>query len=348
LAVGPRYRGFDFGPVERRVLQYTAAVDSAQGDRSRSDRRARSDPARAARSMKWKGLLAVVMGAGLLGWSAIFARWAMAGGATVLTVGFYRMLVALPGAWLLTRRCGGLGPAGGRGWALVAGAIFFLDLALWHLAMERTTAANATLLVGGLSPIWVALFSVVALGLRYRWIGWAGQLAGLGGALVLGMARGAGGGSAGASGEAIAVGASFCYAAFTLAMSRARGTLRAPQALFWMSLSCFLTFGVAALALGHPLTGYDRRACLSLMGLGLVVQLLGWWLNSWGLGYVDAPLGALGLQTQQVATLFLAAWLLDEPLRPLGLLGSALIIGGIVLVTAGAAPRRVAAAPAGR
>jgi drug/metabolite transporter (DMT)-like permease len=38
------------------------------------------------------------------------------------------------------------------------------------------------------------------------------------------------------------------------------------------------------------------------------------------------------LQGQQVATLFLAAWLLAEPIRPLGLLGGALIVAGIVAV----------------
>jgi drug/metabolite transporter (DMT)-like permease len=68
------------------------------------------------------------------------------------------------------------------------------------------------------------------------------------------------------------------------------------------------------------------------VGLGVVVHVLAWMLNSWGLGHVDAAYGALGLQGQQVATLFLAAWLLGEPIRPLGLGGGALIIGGIVAV----------------
>jgi drug/metabolite transporter (DMT)-like permease len=44
---------------------------------------------------------------------------------------------------------------------------------------------------------------------------------------------------------------------------------------------------------------------------------------------------------QQIATIFLAAWLLDEPLRPLGLAGGALIMTGIVLVASSA--RRAAA-----
>jgi DME family drug/metabolite transporter len=281
----------------------------------------------------------------VLGFSAIFVKWALAGGASVLTVGFYRMVFALPGAFLLARRAGGLGAARGRWWALAAGVAFFLDLVLWHQAMRFTTAANATLLVGGLSPVWVALFSVAIFHLRYRWIGWLGQLLGLTGALVLALARGAGGGSG--TGEALAIAASVCYAAFTLAISRGRRTLNAPQALFWMSLGCLFCFALFVGLAGHPLGGYDRRAWLSLVGLGLVVQLLAWWLNSWGLGHVDAALGALGLQMQQVATLFLAAWLLAEPVRPLGLGGGALIVAGIVMVALGGSSRR-RPAPAGR
>jgi drug/metabolite transporter (DMT)-like permease len=55
-------------------------------------------------------------------------------------------------------------------------------------------------------------------------------------------------------------------------------------------------------------------------------------LHSWGLGHVDTASGALGLQAQQVATLFLAAWLLAEPIRFLGVVGGCLIVGGIVAV----------------
>jgi drug/metabolite transporter (DMT)-like permease len=92
---------------------------------------------------------------------------------------------------------------------------------------------------------------------------------------------------------------------------------------------------VAIAITGHPLVGYDGRAWWSLLGLGVVVQLAGWWLNSWGLGHVEAQVGSIALQMQQVATLFLAAWLLNEPLRALGVLGGGLLVAGIVLVSVG-------------
>jgi len=282
-----------------------------------------------------RGMAAVLIGATALGFSAIFVRWAEAGGATPITVGFYRMLFALPGAFLLAWRSGGLGAPVGRRWGFLAGVAFFLDLGSWHFAMNYTTVANATFILCGLSPVWVALFSVLVLGRRYRWLGWLGQVVGLGGALILALARGARGGSG--AGEVIAIAGSFCYAAFTLTLARSRQTLTAPQALFWMVAGCLAGFLIAGLVTAQPFAGYDQRAWISLLALSLVVQLFGWWLNSWGLGHVDAAAGALALQAQQVATLFLAAWLLAEPIRALGLTGGALLVTGIVLVTFGSA-----------
>ena len=278
----------------------------------------------------------MLLGASSLGLSAVFVRWAVAGGATPLSVGLYRMLFALPGALLLSAATGGLGARAGRSWALAAGCAFFLDLAFWHQAMAHTTAANATLLLGGLSPIWVALFSVLVFRLRYRWLAWLGQALGLGGALVLALARGARGGTG--RGELFAVIGSFGYAAFTLLFTRSRRTLGAPQSLLWMIVACCACFLVAAVGAGDPLTGYQPRAWLSLVALALIVQLFAWWFNSWGLGHIDVAAGALALQAQQVATLFLAAWLLAEPLRALGLVGGALLVMGIVLVTVGTKP----------
>ena len=94
-----------------------------------------------------RGLVAVLLGACLLGFAAIFVKWAVAGGATSFTVGFYRMLFAVPGAYVLARLHGGgpsLGAGPGRLWALAAGAAFFLDLWGWHASMHHTSAANAT------------------------------------------------------------------------------------------------------------------------------------------------------------------------------------------------------------
>jgi drug/metabolite transporter (DMT)-like permease len=280
-----------------------------------------------------RGLPSVALGASLLGFAAVFVKWGLLGGASPLTIGLYRMLFALPGICWLLRRNQGLGWGKGAVWGLVAGGAFATDLGFWHESMKATSAANSTFIVCGLAPLWVALFSVAVYRTRYRWTGWLGQILGVSGALILALARGARVGSG--RGEALAVAASFCYATFSLTISRSRRRLSARQSLLWMSVGSLLCFILVEVFERHPLHGYTPLAWAGLIGLGLVVQLLAWLLINNGLGDVPIALGALALGLQQVATPFLAAWLLNEPLRPLGLLGGAIIVAGIYLVATG-------------
>ncbi len=278
------------------------------------------------------GLSLVVFGACLLGFAGVFVRWGLQGGATPITIGLYRMLVALPGIiWLSARSGIKWGP--GVGWAALAGVAFAGDLNLWHLSMKDTSAANSTFIVCGLTPVWVALFSVAVHGTRYRYSGWLGQLLGVLGALLLALGRGARVGTG--RGELLAILASFCYATFSITISRSRTHLSARQALLWMSFGSLASFTILEAIVREPLTGYTTLGWAGLIGLGFVVQLLAWLIINRGLGQVSVALGTLGLSVQQIATPFLAAWLLREELKPLGLFGGLLIICGIVLVATG-------------
>jgi drug/metabolite transporter (DMT)-like permease len=294
-------------------------------------------------SQSLRGLFAVIAGASALGFAAIFVKWGLLGGATPLTVGLYRMLVALPGIYLLARRAGPIRWNEHAAWALAAGVAFSLDLVFWHHSMNHTSAANATFIVCGLTPVWVALVSVACGRTHYGWSGWLGQVLGVAGAALLALARGARVGDG--KGEFLAIVASVCYATFSLTITLSRRRLSAIQALFWMSLGSFGSFLLQELYFREPLRGYTPLAWFGLVGLGVVIQLLAWWLINSGLGHVPVALGALALGFQQVATPFLAAWLLDEALRPLGLLGGAVILIGIVLVATG--ERRALVAPSG-
>lgn len=280
-----------------------------------------------------RGLLAVLLGASLLGFAAVFVKWGLLGGASPLSIGLYRMLFALPGVYWLVRRDGRLGVGKGAGWGLLAGVAFAADLSLWHRSMQYTSAANSTFIVCGLAPVWVALFSVAVYQTQYRWTGWLGQALGVSGALVLALARGARVGTG--RGEVLAMLASFCYAGFSLAISRSRQRISARQSLFWMSVASLLCFVVLEAIEGQPLQGYSPRAWVGMVGLGLVVQLLAWLMINKGLGHINIALGTLALGFQQVATPFLAALFLGEPLRPLGLFGGLVIVVGIYLVATG-------------
>jgi drug/metabolite transporter (DMT)-like permease len=279
---------------------------------------ARTDP---------RGLGALLLGASLLGFAAIFTKWAQP--ASPLVTGFYRMAFALPAVGFLALRHRGPRPAPREAaWALVAGLCFVADLGLWNTALRHTSAASATLLVG-LAPLWVALAMVVFLRMRLRLRAWTGLVLALAGAAVLGL--GARARLGGGLGELLGGMASLAYGAYTLCLSRARRGLSAPVALVLVVLCALAGFGLLAGLRGDPFLGFPGRTWLALLGLGLVVQTLAWWLISWGLGHIPANVGSLGLLVQQVATLLLGWLLLGEVPSLLQVGGTVLILGGIAL-----------------
>ncbi|MCE1228618.1 MAG: DMT family transporter, partial [Firmicutes bacterium] len=255
------------------------------------------------------GFAALLSGAGILGFAAIFVRWSA--GVSPVAVGFYRMLFALPTiAWLALRE-GRPHADERRGvfWAMLGGLCFSADLWLWHTAIHFTSAANATLLVG-LAPLWVSLISVIFLGHRLEARGWVGLALALGGASLL--AVGAGARLGGGRGELLGFLASFGYAGYMLSLSRARLTLSARRALLVVVATCCVFFAVMGSAQGVAFRGFPASSWLALLALGLPIQVGAWWLISWGFGHVNASLGSLGLLFQQAATVLLGALLLHE------------------------------------
>ncbi|HTL98578.1 MAG TPA: DMT family transporter [Holophagaceae bacterium] len=286
-----------------------------------------------------RGMTMLVAGALLLGFAAIFTKFAAAGGTGPLAIGFYRMLSAMPFIALLAFFSKeSWGEARHRWWAFVAGLLFVADLWLWHESLRFTSAANATLLAC-LAPLWVALVSVAFLRARLRKRAWTGLALAMAGAAVLGLAKGARWGTG--LGEALGFGASLAYGLFTVALSEARRGLGARNALLAVTATCVVAFGLLALMRGEPFAGYAPHAWAALVGLGLVCQVAAWILITWGIGHVAAHAGSVGLLLQPAATVGLAWWLLREPVKPLQGLGVLLILIGVGLsASAPPLPRR--------
>lgn len=276
-----------------------------------------------------RGMTMLAAGALLLGFAAIFTKWAAQGGAQPLGIGFYRMLTALPFILLMAILSKeSWGTARHRAWAFGAGLLFVGDLWLWHESLRFTSAANSTLLAC-LAPLWVALITVTFFHARLRKRGWMGLALALGGAAVLSLAKGARWGNG--LGEALALAASLAYGVFTVALSEARQGLGARNSLLIITATCVACFGLLGLARHEPFTGFTPHGWGALIGLGIVCQVLAWIFIAWGLGHVQAHAGAVGLLLQPAATVGLAWWLLHEPVKPLQAFGVLLILLGVGL-----------------
>ncbi len=103
--------------------------------------------------------LALAVGILVLGFSAIFVRWADAPGPVVA---LYRlgMATAILTPFILHRRRRKPLSLPRNVWSIpaVAGFLTAMDHTIWNTALHSTTAANATLL-NNAAPVWVALFA---------------------------------------------------------------------------------------------------------------------------------------------------------------------------------------------
>jgi len=276
----------------------------------------------------WLAFAAGVAGISL---AAPFVRWALP--APPLVTGFYRVALAalLLGAVLAARGRAALPDRASARLALVAGLFFGADIALWHLAIVRTSLANATLLVNT-TPIFVGLWAIAVrgepLGRRF-WVSTALALAGA--ALLLGSSpAGAGGG------DALALGAAVFYSGYLLLAKDARRSGDALAVLALGSASAAALLGVAAGAAGDPFAGFPARSWAAIAGAALVAQIGGVLGIVWALRWARASFAAVALLGQPVGTTLLGWWLFDEPLGAWQAAGGVAVLAAILLASRGA------------
>jgi len=273
--------------------------------------------------------LALLAGVFCISFTAIFTKWAAMPG-PVASV--YRMAVATVALTIpllgRTRQTGRLFPPGAR-WGVLGGLSFALNLALLTSALLLTSAATATLL-DNTAPIWVGIGAMVFFRERLGWRYWTGLgLALIGAAVVTGfnplriLSLN--------PGDALAFVGALFYAAYLLVTQRGRTQLDTLSYLWLVAATATVTLAAMCLILRLPLTGYDTRAMLSVLGMGLISQTGGWLLINYALGHVSASMAVIVLLAQPIITGLLAIPLLNELLTGRQILGGALELSGIYL-----------------
>ncbi|MDX1953812.1 MAG: DMT family transporter [Verrucomicrobiota bacterium] len=274
--------------------------------------------------------LALLLGATSIGIAPILVRLSEVG--PIATAAF-RMLLALPFLfiWLAAS------PRDSRKRSLskrelylilIAGACFAGDLAFWHVSLHYTTVANSTLFTN-FAPFFVALGG---------WLLFAETVTK---PVIFGMVTAFLGGVCLVAesyqlnprhllGDLLALVTALFYAGYLLALKRLRETVGTAAAMLGSSLvSCPLLFGIA-LAANEPLLPLTGRAWLVLLALGLVSHIAGQGLIAYSLPHLTAALSGIGLMWQPVVAAVLAAFILQEPLTTLKILGGIIILGGIL------------------
>lgn len=260
--------------------------------------------------------------------AAIFVRFALPAPPVVTAFWRIALAVALLGLYLAARGGGLRLPPRVLGPALLAGACYGLDMALWNTALVATSVADATFLVNT-TPVWIALHAAVWLreppGTRFLA---GGALALAGTALLLGDDLGR---EASLRGDLLALGAAVFYSAYLLLVKRVRRELDAAAAVFVAGVAAAATLAVVAALRGDAFLGHPARSWASFAALALVSHLGGVLGIVWALRHLRATFAAVALLAQPVGTALLGLVFLGETLSLLQLLGGTAVAAGIAL-----------------
>ena len=281
-------------------------------------------------------VLAALAGALAISFSGILFRVAHV---SPTTGAFFRCLYALPVLWPLAvwedRRYGPR-PLKQRALAWIAGLLFAIDLVAWHQGIEEVGAGLATVL-GNLQVVLVGLLAWAILRERPPGRSLVAIPVALVGVILISGAfeKGAYGRNPGL-GVAYGILTALAYSGFLLVLREGNRDLRRPAGpLFDATLVCALGVIPIGLVWGNLDWTPGWKAQGYLLLLALSSQALGWLLISITLPRLPAALTSVLLTFQPVLSVLFAWAILGESPSALQLVGVALVLCGLLIVSAG-------------
>jgi drug/metabolite transporter (DMT)-like permease len=232
------------------------------------------------------------------------------------------------------------------GLMLFSGFFLALHFASWITSLAYTTVASSVVFVDTV-PLWVALFSPLALGERVSrpvktgmWLAFAGGVlvalsdacAWNGSRLVcppLGeFVRGRA-----FIGDLLALGGAIAAAVYLILGRKARANLSLLAYIFVVYGAAAVVLVFFMLAAGQPALGYPPAAYGWFLVLAVVPQLLGHSSYNWALGYLPAAFVSITLLGEPIGSTLLAIVFLGEIPSGLKIFGGAIILAGIYLAS---------------
>jgi len=242
---------------------------------------------------------------------------------------FYRMFIAavllLP--YVIINEKFKLPPTKTTLLAVVCGVVFATDIAIWNVAIQKSSATQATLLAN-LSPVWVGIGSFLVLKNKPSinfWIGTAIALMGM--VILVGFETFAQLNFDLAFVFALLSG--MLYATYILI---SKNILSKVDILSFMSIvlvSSSLFLGLICAITEERFTGFSNTAWLVLFIQGAVCQLTAWLLISYSTKHLQATRVSLSLLGQAVLATLLAWIFLDEKMSWFRIIGAVFLLLGI-------------------
>ncbi|MCP4359973.1 MAG: DMT family transporter [Chloroflexi bacterium] len=283
---------------------------------------------------RW-ALAMLLLGASAIAFAPIFVRLSETG---PISTAFWRLGLAVPVLWLgvaFSKQRGKSRPLTPSNLKFLAAAGFFFagDLFFWHLALNYTSVANATLLPN-MAPVFVTLGAWLLFRQHITRTFLLGLLLAIFGALML-IGQSFSLSSANMLGDVLALCTAVFYASYILTVKHLRGNVSALQLMAWSGTVCALILLPAALLAGEQFLAASWVGWLALLALALISHTGGQGLIAYSLAALPATFSSVSLLWQPVMAALLAWLILGEALSFLQILGGGIVLAGIIVARRG-------------
>jgi DME family drug/metabolite transporter len=283
-----------------------------------------------------QGLALVGLGSVFFGFTGVISKTLYARtGITPVGVSWLRMLVAaLPMLWVVRRT----GPfprfrslRDGLLWLSLGLCVGGYQVAFFS-GVERSTVTTVTLIAICTAPVMVALLAGLVLGERLTRVMGLALVCAIAGTVL--MVQGGGQisfSSEHLSGNLLGLGAAACYAGFVLVSKRALDRLDTFRIL--LIAFCVATLLLAPFALRDVLSaGLSAGHWPYILALGVGSTALAYGLLTLGLNYASATAVSIATLIEPLTASIAAALIFHERLGPMGLVGAALLLAGMLVL----------------
>ncbi|XOL40520.1 hypothetical protein KCTC32420_00894 [Aequorivita nionensis] len=207
---------------------------------------------------------------------------------------------------------------------MLCGAIFALDVAVWNISIQESTATQATLLTN-LSPVWVGIGAFFFLKNKPTRNFWIGTVIAIFGMITLvgfhffvnldfNLAF------------VFAILSGVFYAIYMLVSKFVLYDIEVLPFITLSTLTSAVFLGILSYFMNEPFTGFGEMGWISLIIQGLVCQLAAWLLLGYATKHMRATRVSVSLLGQAVLTTIFAWMFINEEVT------LQMIVGGIILL----------------
>ena len=283
-------------------------------------------------------MLALAFGAFAIGFAPVFAAFALKpeyGGFGPASIGFYRILFALPLMWLVLwitpSKLDSLSKSQKRPIGLLAlsGVFFAIDLVSWHWSIKYTSIANATLLAN-FAPLWVTLWARHLFGEKIHTRFFIALGIAIIGATIL-MRTSFQLKPEQLLGDLLSLLTAISYGSYMLTVKKLRETCPPQQIMAWSGLFAVPIMFFAAMISGESMISPQLNGWAILIGLALISHFAGQSLIAYAFGHLPASLTSLNLLLQPVFAAALGWLLLSQAMVGKQLIGAIIILSALTI-----------------